>query len=257
MRIEKVDGTFIDLKVLSYATKQDINYKLTLLSNKSIRSVDRGPDTDVYTSEVTIVGDKDYIYELTRVFMDLRKAKQLIKITNVEESIFGVNIRTDYEYACYVDNIGKIEMTDLRVGQMKFTLRLVNPLFKSNNPLNIYNCLDWKYKAYNEFNTHLQGAYNSSFIWQVDREVDTYIFEGVYVLQHQEIVDLLEHRRTKRGNTFNVIPSYWGLPDKHMFGPNLNETSYDVVWKDLKITDVGPVTAKATVSFLLNMPDLI
>jgi hypothetical protein len=242
-------GALFPLQVLEYTPNYKINYMHVEGSNGKHLSVDRGTKSDRYATTVICHGTREYIEDLTNKLYALRNAKKLVKLTGIADSLFGDMVDHSGDIDCYV---GTLEMTEdspkLNVKTVRITLltdksTLVFHSATALPPL----CLTDSYKSWSPQSTRINETYTRD-VYFVDRENDSYYFEGAYTMSQEDCRKLLTYwREIIRGNAFVANESLFtaGLP---MFGGVLKDTvSHEVVVVDISYKILTPILREVTI----------
>lgn len=245
------NGNQFELFISSFVNKIDINYKLVQCSNGKYVSIDRGSNTDRYTTELSILINNNYVDNMLNILFGLRNSKTPVTIKTVEP-IFADNINVNYTVVAYIESIDKRVHTDLGVSEIKFILVAENSSLhftaESGIPANM-DCLNHQWDGYSIWNTHLNETYNEN-IYFVDRDADSYVFVGNYNLSVDDNAKLQNWWRSTRGNVVTINDNDWGT--SNMFGPYISATSHPVVIKRISYKYDSVNRRSVTVEFYRN-----
>ncbi len=247
MNIVSFTGTQVPFKARSYSQVMDINYELVRLSSRKYMSIDRGSATDSYGSVIHIEDSNDYIVELLEAIELLRVNNTPVVIGDFQENIFGEHIDHTGTIECYVLGITAIKNTSLIVGSLDITLKATGVSYIGNSTIPIMKCLQSSYEQTEDRNLVTNVSYNQD-VFQVDHEVDTFIFKGTYILSNDQTRDLFAFYRSQRGSPFSIDESNLGIT--RMFGPNTNTGTHSVIIWDMSYEYVSPVTKKITIELI-------
>jgi hypothetical protein len=248
MYYKDVNNNNKDLLVASYDQKIDIGYELGDLSNGKVISFDRGYLSDVYSTVFEFDGTFAYIESLWADLMALRVAGTPLVLGDVADGIFGDNIDTSNEIKCVIDDITEIKARTNTTKAFTLNLLLDSPVFTV--PVGIpsdLDCIQTEWVGYNRWKTHVVQAYfgNKHF---VDREADTYVFTGRYILNKHDNAMLHNYWRQQRGNVIHINESDWGT--SLMFGPDNPSTSHDVIITNMQYNNYAIETRDLTIELL-------
>jgi len=248
MRLKKNDDSYLDLKITNYEQNIRINYKLVETSGSNILSIDRGALTDRYSSTVIFRGHKDYIREIVSEITLLRTNGKELVLDQFNENIFGDNVDYSGAINCLVDSFGKENSPTLNIQSIELVLLPTNLTFVGTSQLpTSLNCLYSKWEGYSDWNAHVNETYTRNNYF-VDREADTYVFEGDYSLTIDENTNLLSFWKQQRGDAFTINDGDFGT--SNMFGPVAGTGAHSVIILNIEYDRFGPVMRSTTIKLV-------
>ena len=248
MRLKKNDDSYLELKSNDY--KQDIliNYKLVEASGNNFISVDRGVLTHRYSSTITFRQQKDIIREIVREITLLRTNGKEVILDEFDENIFGDNIDHSGSISCVVNMFGKETSPALNVQTIELTFLPIDLSFVGTTELPAsLSCLNHKWKGYSDWNTHINETYNRSNYF-IDREADTFTFEGDYILTIEDNQNLLTFWKTQRGSSFIIDDGDFGT--EYMFGEDAGTGQHTVIITDVSYSRFSPISRLVTIKLV-------
>lgn len=235
----------MNIQSTKYKQKILINYSLDELSNKKFYTVDRGPDTDRYETTLSIKGTKEYIDELVNELQILRDNKKPVILTDMEEPIFGDNVKHDIDISTLVYKIDNKGSSKYKVYNIELTLLATDLFFEGQSDIpEGMKCLGHDWKGISIWNTHINETYNRNNYF-VDREADTFLFTGNYLLSKEDNQMLLNWHKHNRGYNIYITEDQFGVIK--MFGPNGGDTDHTVVIKQITYERVSPIHRKTKI----------
>jgi len=247
MKIKKAD-TFLDVKVKEADQSIEINYELIETSSRKLRSIDRGPLSDRYLCEFTFRGTKASIKEIVQVLEALRASGNDVVLSECEENYFGMNVDHSSTISTKVFEMGKVQSPVFNVYELTVSLLASGLTFTGAPTLpTSLNCLQSSFECYSEWNTHVNETYYSNNYF-VDNEEDKYIFNGMYIMNNDDLTNMLCFHKTYRGNSFQVTEPYFGIGD--MFGFSTSGGTHNVIIKELEYTRLSAIYSEVNISLV-------
>lgn len=246
MQFKNHDLTYTEMNITEYKPNNSINYKLVGLSNGDYTSIDRGLSTDRYSSTLTFRGRKEDIRNLVDKLTELRNNSKEVEISEFQVNIFGDNVDHSGTIKCLVHTFGKEESPNKNIQTIKITFLPTDLIFKLGSEIPSLNCLSSKWSGYSDWNAHTVETYTNNYF--VDREADTFVFEGTYNLSVEDNSDLLNNWRLIRGNRFTINESDFGT--ERMFGGSTTDTTHNVIFLDVSYDNLGPVRRLTTIKLV-------
>jgi len=239
MRFKKHDGTYFELKVKETKPSFLINFELLPTSSGEFISIDRGVSTDRYSAVFSFTQPKAYIEELITELKLLRDNKEEVIIDDFDEPVFAENINHQVPIKCLVYKMGRQEGTDLQVQNLDIEFLATDIVYDGSATIPpTINCVSTSYKGYSIWNTHINESYNRDN-WFIDREADTFEFEGEYFFTVEENQSLLNFWKNQRGESFNINDGDFGT--SFMFGASAGNGVHKVIITDISYKYISPL----------------
>ncbi len=234
----KDDGTHFEMRVVKYKQKFLINFDLKALSNGTFRSIDRGINTDRYSTSLTFEDETDNINEMIRELKLLRDNNKEVIINECEERIFSDNIDHTIPLNTLVFKMGGQKSTGLHTQSLVIELLLSDPTYLSGNTLpSDLECLQAGWEGYSNWNTHVNETYNGENYF-VDRVADVFVFNGSYIFNLEDTKSIINYWSTIRGNSFTINDGDFGVVE--MFGADGGTGTHDIIITRLTYANMGP-----------------
>lgn len=233
----KIDN--LDVKVNNAQHSILINYELMETSSRKLRSIDRGDRSDRYSCEFTFRGTKPYIQSIVEVLDSLRASNSNVVLSECEENYFGENVNHTNPISTKIFNMGKVTSPVLNVYEFTVDLLASNLTFTGTPILpQSLHCLQSDFECYSTWNTHINETYfrNNTF---VDYEADIYTFTGRYIMDNEDIKNLLQFNKVYRGGVFEITEPVFGV--SNMFGFSITDTTHDVIITNLEYSRISPI----------------
>jgi hypothetical protein len=197
---------------------------------------------------MTFRGSKSYIRDLVAELTTLRRSNKEVIIDQFEENVFGDNIDHTGSISCLVGNLQEETSPALNVQQIVVDFLATDVLTVGDTgiPTSII-CLNTSWKGYSVWNTHINETYNRNNYF-VDREEDTFEFEGMYVFNIEDNQKILNYWKTQRGLAFTINDGDWGTD--FMFGPDAGNTTHDVIINDISYSRFSATHRKVTIQLI-------
>jgi hypothetical protein len=248
MRLKTSSDEWITLNVFDNNQSTLINYNLIKLSYNNYISVDRGGDTDRYSSEMKFFGSKDYISTILNEIYTLRNNQLPIIIDQCEENFFGEHIDHSGELEVTLFAVGKQSSKNFNMYEVGLEFILNGPIYKEGSGLpSALHCLQSGWEGYSDWGFVVNETYNRENYF-VDKENDTYQFKGRYILNLSETSDLLNYWRVQRGSSFLITESQFGTSD--MFGATVNSNTHNVIIKNIEVNRFSPISREVIITLL-------
>lgn len=239
MRFKKSDNSYFELDSIGYRQNILIDYELIELSNANFSSIDRGEQVDKYKTELSFDSENSYITELLQELYLLRLNQKEVLIDQFEERVFGDHIDHSGVIYCVVDGITPEQNETLNTSSTKITFNSTGVSYVSGGGIpESINCLQSGFKGFSIWNTKVNEAYNGDN-YQVDREADTYIFDGSYIFSEDENASMFNFWRTQRGEPFIINDTDFGT--SLMFGANGGNTTHKVIITNIEYEKISPI----------------
>lgn len=216
-----------------FAPKTKLALKWGQLADNNFFAVDRGAGSDVYESEVILIGTETKINQfITEIEANRAAGSNVISLSNfngVDDQLFGLDV--DYSgsiNATIVDYDDRPQRT-LNSWSFKFTIRAIAPSLTGTASLPTVTP-EITYKSYTDRTVKKIDTYDGNFSY-FDKGADSGIFEGVFELF---LSDAKRFKRylcsTIRGDDMTIAISGVDYP----LGPNRPTGSVDVKVIDFK-----------------------
>lgn len=227
----------IELRINTYKANHDSGIEWVRIGNKW-KSLDRGPETAHWSSEVTIKGEGSQVYDVRKAILENSIAGNSFEIQcEIYETIFGPEISYSLPFTCLVDD-----------GDPSFSTQNLNTDIPTEWTFNVYPVGDLTQRYMYSGDSlpsslHAQGA-NRQFggaialnELEVSRDAsgfahNAYLATVRYIGDRDDVGEAKVYLQKKRGSSFLLNNSLLSL-----FTPNV--TSEVVFCND--IIDEGPI----------------
>jgi hypothetical protein len=216
-------GDSFELKAVSYKQDYRINYSLTEQSDTKYYSDDRGPNTDRFSTTLEFGGKEQYVIDLIKEVNLLRDAKLPIVLNDIPEPIFGALINHSTPIEAVITSVGSEIHPSFGITKVSITLLANNDTLIFNTSEELPDmCLRNKYNTNQSWNIIVTESYDRE-VYYSDHEADSYGFDGFYILNVDDLSQLLTlWRNSIRGNEFIFDEAVWSN-SKPMFGGKLSD----------------------------------
>lgn len=212
-----------EIKVNDYEVDQNLAVRWYDMSNGNKNAIDRGMNSDTYQCTVTTFGTENYINAILTAFDVAIESDGKLQAWDFAENeqLFGENIDHS-SIECSVIDIKTREANSFKGFKLTFALKNLSPSFNAGDPFEPFDfsdkCIQYKYKGYRSYNIkYLESEYQSIYENYFEQG-DSGIFEGIFTLTNQELIDLLEYYRLNRINATVSLSSLYGV--SYPFGPS-------------------------------------
>lgn len=248
MRLWKSDGTYLTLAFQEFAPEIKVNYELIELSGNNVRSIDRGEATDRYATKLTIFGKRDYIDSIVTELQYLRQYGGEVELDQCQEGIFGDHVDYTGSIFCHLVSLGEQESRSFRTFGISLTLVATDLSYKPAGALpTSMRCLSHGWKGSTRMDTKVNETYNRNN-YLVDRESNSFTFEGSYKLTTTDNAAIYNFWRVNRGAPFTINESVLGV--SNMFGPLGGSGNQTVVILDISYEQLSSTYRYTTIKLM-------
>ena len=225
---------YVDIKP-NFKTDTKLAYKWVKCSDGNYNAVDRGADSDIYDAEVEIYGTESVVDNVINVLNENRTGEYnylYMASFNSGEKIFGCNVDYTSSITAIVLSVSKKVQRTWKGFSTLVKFRASSPTFTGVGTLPTFKNLEYGYIGDTTTTIVKLDSYTNIYEFQ-DRQNDSGIFEGVFVLSNSDMEDLRNYIRVQRGNTISIT-SVSGVGQ--MFGEKRGSYPYNVKiveWQDM------------------------
>jgi hypothetical protein len=252
MFIEDPTGVLIEVRVRDYKPNLAIGYELVQGTSKQFFAVDRGVQTDEYTSDITLRGTYSEIESYILLFNGLRDSNKDVIITAPEVPLFGDHISYANPLVCSVVEISVQETADINVMALNVTLMLQDAVLGIVSDMPSLRASYSNWTGGNEWEFDLNIT-NSGVHYNTRYGDDAYIFNARYMLD-KDTTNYFYSFWTQgvRGKSFSTTSDKWGV--SKMFGATLGD-NHKVIIKSIDTEIISPIFRNVSVEVIRQGDD--
>lgn len=240
--ITKDNGDPFEIVARTFKQNILINYKLKRISSGNFVSIDRGANTDRYSTTLKFSGSLEYINSLIVVLTDLRTAKKEVVMGGIPDNvgIFGDHISYGGEQRMVVSKFGKLKSPQHNYYTFSVEFLATNLSYYGTPVVpSSMHCLQSDFSTETMWNTVVNETYNRDNYF-IDKVTDLYTFKGKYNLSVADNRDLYAWWESRRGSVTQVTESAFGVTN--MFGPLFEgTTTFNVIIKNITYDVISPL----------------
>lgn len=192
--------------------------KWNQLSSGNYRATDRGYESDIYESEITVY---DTFVKLCEIANDLYNVRYtdgnlILYCTTPGEDIFGKHVKYYPSISVIATEIGNPEKSSLNLYSLKVNLRLSSASMSFTGTSEFPKL--WRLDTYSSEHNDSQIKIDdySSYYYLIDPDKDTGTFKGKFIFSNSEIQKLMNWYYITNRSTTAIISKIHGLP--YIFG---------------------------------------